>query len=423
MSGQKPKQPDIQTTGREGAAMQPSLPIVRSKPRLVLATLALVLFKSWLLAVTSHSYLFSSWSYDQWLNERAFFSIAVSALFVLVGTTQPLQRFFSYENRWAFFALAGVGTIMIATLPLLPLPSIANTLWFVTALAVCALGYVGCVFLLYLFIVAVGSLFWQVVLTLGSLVLSAAVIPALTLVEPLAQIALTALFPLSLALSFFAAGFKGVDRLDAKDAPAPFARANWQRWVRLLCFAVGAGLIKSAGPASFLAATSASTGAPDPVFVTVSLLYTVLVIQATKDGAIGVLPAVGISLATWNITALITLGFVNVGEEVADGIVIVAICLALFTLVPQNAPRAATEEGGRDGGGDGTESVTAIAEEYRLTPKEAEILLPLSQGRSIPYLAEQLCVTEGTVRTHVYHIYQKLDVHNRQELIDLIRSR
>ena len=43
-------------------------------------------------------------------------------------------------------------------------------------------------------------------------------------------------------------------------------------------------------------------------------------------------------------------------------------------------------------------------------------------GRNGPYIAEHLCVSDNTVKTHIRHIYTKLDVHNRQELLDLVLS-
>ena len=44
----------------------------------------------------------------------------------------------------------------------------------------------------------------------------------------------------------------------------------------------------------------------------------------------------------------------------------------------------------------------------------------LCKGRSRPYIAETLYLSENTVRTHSRRIYAKLDIHNRQELLDLV---
>ena len=46
----------------------------------------------------------------------------------------------------------------------------------------------------------------------------------------------------------------------------------------------------------------------------------------------------------------------------------------------------------------------------------------LCQGRTRAYIAETLYLSENTVRGHVKRIYTKLDVHSKQELIDLVEG-
>ena len=46
----------------------------------------------------------------------------------------------------------------------------------------------------------------------------------------------------------------------------------------------------------------------------------------------------------------------------------------------------------------------------------------LVHGRTLPYIAEEMVLSEHTVRTHVRHIYEKTDVHSRQDFIDLFES-
>ncbi len=62
----------------------------------------------------------------------------------------------------------------------------------------------------------------------------------------------------------------------------------------------------------------------------------------------------------------------------------------------------------------------AIASERGLTPRELEVMQLLAKGRTKAYIAETLYLTENTVKGHVRHIYTKLDVHSKQELLDLI---
>lgn len=61
-----------------------------------------------------------------------------------------------------------------------------------------------------------------------------------------------------------------------------------------------------------------------------------------------------------------------------------------------------------------------LAIEYGLTPREAEILALVALGRSAKYISEELTVSYNTTRTHVRHIYEKLNIHSKQELIDLV---
>lgn len=62
----------------------------------------------------------------------------------------------------------------------------------------------------------------------------------------------------------------------------------------------------------------------------------------------------------------------------------------------------------------------ALAAEYGLTPREAEILALLALGRSAKYIAEELQVSYNTTRTHIRHVYEKLNIHSKQELIDAV---
>lgn len=59
---------------------------------------------------------------------------------------------------------------------------------------------------------------------------------------------------------------------------------------------------------------------------------------------------------------------------------------------------------------------------YDLTPREGEILFYLAKGRNAKYIADQLYVAERTVKTHTYHIYQKMGIHSQQELIDIVEN-
>lgn len=56
---------------------------------------------------------------------------------------------------------------------------------------------------------------------------------------------------------------------------------------------------------------------------------------------------------------------------------------------------------------------------YGLSDREAEVAALLAKGRSRPYIRERLFISTNTVATHIKHIYQKLDVHSKEELMDM----
>jgi DNA-binding NarL/FixJ family response regulator len=59
----------------------------------------------------------------------------------------------------------------------------------------------------------------------------------------------------------------------------------------------------------------------------------------------------------------------------------------------------------------------------RLSPVELEVLQLLARGLLYKEVADRLGISLSTVRTHVWHIYRKLQVHNRTEAILKLPSR
>lgn len=62
----------------------------------------------------------------------------------------------------------------------------------------------------------------------------------------------------------------------------------------------------------------------------------------------------------------------------------------------------------------------AIAADYGLTPREQEVFLLLAKGRDGAFIQNALGISDHTVRSHIYHIYQKVGAHSRQDLLDLV---
>lgn len=61
--------------------------------------------------------------------------------------------------------------------------------------------------------------------------------------------------------------------------------------------------------------------------------------------------------------------------------------------------------------------VQAAQERSGLSPKELEVLAELATGATYKEIADTLMVGQATVKTHLVHIYAKLEVRNRNEAI------
>jgi DNA-binding CsgD family transcriptional regulator len=68
-------------------------------------------------------------------------------------------------------------------------------------------------------------------------------------------------------------------------------------------------------------------------------------------------------------------------------------------------------------------AVAECAQELGLTQKETAVLAVLVEGKSNDEIARRLCVSYGTVHTHLKSIYQKMGVHTRSEAIVWVAGR
>ena len=63
-----------------------------------------------------------------------------------------------------------------------------------------------------------------------------------------------------------------------------------------------------------------------------------------------------------------------------------------------------------------------LALTYNLSVREKEIMSEFGRGRSSSYIAEKCFLSQNTVKTYLRRIYQKLNIHSKQELLDLISA-
>ena len=68
------------------------------------------------------------------------------------------------------------------------------------------------------------------------------------------------------------------------------------------------------------------------------------------------------------------------------------------------------------------EALDRISDRHGFTEREREVALLTIRGRSAPYISEELCLSQATIRTYQRRIYQKMSIHGKQELIDSVEA-
>ena len=106
----------------------------------------------------------------------------------------------------------------------------------------------------------------------------------------------------------------------------------------------------------------------------------------------------------------------------------------------QAAARAEAAETGGQGAPDADETAGAEAEEraakgrfhgrceeiadrYLLSRRETEVMFLLAKGHNAAFIQDKLCISKSTAKTHINHIYRKLDIHTQQELLTMVEER
>lgn len=64
-----------------------------------------------------------------------------------------------------------------------------------------------------------------------------------------------------------------------------------------------------------------------------------------------------------------------------------------------------------------------LGNEFGLSAREREVLPMLADGYTRTYIREALGISDGTAKAHIAHVYAKLDIHRKDDLLDLIDRR
>ncbi|MBQ3466283.1 MAG: response regulator transcription factor [Firmicutes bacterium] len=94
----------------------------------------------------------------------------------------------------------------------------------------------------------------------------------------------------------------------------------------------------------------------------------------------------------------------------------------LKDISPHEGERQSTLTNSIPAHGDFQERIREVAEQYNLTKRERELVELIYQGKSNKDIAEELFLSESTVKTHIYNIFRKMNVKNRIEVICIING-
>lgn len=65
------------------------------------------------------------------------------------------------------------------------------------------------------------------------------------------------------------------------------------------------------------------------------------------------------------------------------------------------------------------ELVCAMGDDYDLSRRERDVLALLLAGHTAQSIADKLVISLNTVKSHTYHIYRKMGINSRQEIVDI----
>jgi DNA-binding CsgD family transcriptional regulator len=117
------------------------------------------------------------------------------------------------------------------------------------------------------------------------------------------------------------------------------------------------------------------------------------------------------------------------GDIVVSGLTVIAVVMGTFILLSEHELASRWGASFLEGGGDNTAIVrkqeiadrcNELVRRFGLTARESEVLLLLAQKKTVGIIERELFIANGTAKAHIRHIYQKLDIHSREELFDML---
>lgn len=213
-----------------------------------------------------------------------------------------------------------------------------------------------------------------------------------------------------------------------------FAMGMWVALAALFCAGVFWGLVRGAyGQGGQLVVVARST---------LDFVFWILLCEAAAQRGgrameIFVRWGLGTEVVSWALSYMVVPGVLSIdaggARSIQDLLVyasLFVLLIALIVLMGLPALRRGLEVAEGDSSAPGSSLVQdagvqesssgwAWADSWGLSPREAQVALLFSQGLSIKKISAMLSISPGTVQSHLKGAYRKLEVHSRDELIDL----
>jgi DNA-binding CsgD family transcriptional regulator len=108
--------------------------------------------------------------------------------------------------------------------------------------------------------------------------------------------------------------------------------------------------------------------------------------------------------------------------EIAIAVCAVAICIVCLCVLPALEQKTEINQQPEHSDKSLDKKCIQVSKHFDLTERESEILSLMVRGRNTHFIASKLVLSDNTVRSHIYNIYKKTDLHSQQSLIDYVEE-
>lgn len=188
----------------------------------------------------------------------------------------------------------------------------------------------------------------------------------------------------------------------------------------LMCaFGIAGGFVFVAGGLHVPTGLDDLFHSPMPTYPTMQLLYLALAVTAASGLRLPKAMYFSLVNLSWTFGSLLGSFAMRIAPQIPEAVSFALAAAAMMSFFlfqstwvdrPESMPSSPDQ------------LVEDVAEQYGLTKREIEVTALLLEGRSLRHVQKALFISEGTAKTHAKHIYAKLNVRTKQELIDFFKG-